>query len=213
VAADPLTVLERALKLGEPAEIRATLSLVRRPLGLDFNLETLSDTELGERLRSELGHLRQARRHARQQNAAAVAMAAAGRLIDTARIEGDVIHLDVGVLFGGALLADRSRHFVALVAPGIDVIVSAAILRRAASVLGRYGDLRAYLTGFALHLRWRAGRGGLDLTYRYGLTLEQQRRVLRVDLSSAFQTPQPLEKPKAVTPWLRGLLDELGWVG
>jgi hypothetical protein len=118
----------------------------------------------------------------------------------------------VDVLLGD-LLADVTPKYVAFDATGVfDVAVLRVRLADARRVLvgASFSDLCVNVDEAGLHLRWKGGRGGLDLRGTYVTPIERD-RVLRIVLDRPRHAP-----PVAVrrgSARLGEVLADLGFIG
>lgn len=126
------------------------------------------------------------------------------QLVATSHRHGDGIELDADVLLG-ALLADSSKKYISFELPGARVPVLRAALAKARVPLRTFIDVTAYVDGQGLHLRWRGGRGGLNLRARVE---ERGAEVLHVDLRPAPPVRRTLPHPVH----LADVLAELGLI-
>ena len=119
--------------------------------------------------------------------------------------------LDAALLLG-ELLADPAPKFIAL---GLDGAFNVALHRTKLVQVARTLN-RSALTGWGdergLHLRWHAGRGGLDLRSQVVPPLERD-RVLHVVFSQLEQPSQTAVPDLRIQPaarsWLATVLSEL----
>lgn len=134
---------------------------------------------------------------------------AAGRLVTGARWLDAGVELDPRVLLGD-LLADPLRPWLGLVVDGSDVVIARARLRRVALALRPFPDVRASADSRTLRLRWREGRGGLNL-HTQAAHVHDDSLVLRVVLERpAVQRVIAVEaRPTAKRTWLSDVLAEV----
>ncbi len=127
--------------------------------------KAVPDSHLGPDLARLLELRNVAIRRTERELAAARAEGAAHQLAATSRVHGDHVDFDVRLLLGD-VLADRTVHFVELrLEERIVVAVRRTTLTAAARRITHL-DRSAYLDRAGLHIRWRSGRGGLDLVGR-----------------------------------------------
>lgn len=169
------------------------------------------DTNASDRVRHLLDH---ARRHLIDQGSSERerrAMAAARELGLSARWLDVGAELDPRILLG-ELLVDGSKTWIGFLVDGAEVVVSRATLRRASIALRPFAQVRGFIDGQALRLRWRAGRGGLNLRAR-GSDVTDQALVLRVVLERPRVQPVPTVSPRrscAKPPsWLADVIAQL----
>lgn len=166
----PLVELRRVLRASSAADgllpqfIADHLEEVADALGLDPARLAVLDLEQPE----VRGRLRAAVARAESQAAASRLVEADRRrsqrgrsLIAAARWNGSVVELPLPELF--AFVSSAGAAVLRFETPEYGVHVSRAVLARARLALGRLPDPTGYLDRSALHLRWRDGRGGLDL--------------------------------------------------
>jgi hypothetical protein len=169
------------------------------------------DANAGDRVRRLLDH---ARRHSTDQGSMARerrATSAARELGLTARWLDVGAEIDPRILLGD-LLADGSKPWIGFMVDGADVIVSRATLRRAAIALKPLPEVRGFIDAQALRLRWRAGRGGLNLRAQAS-DIRDPALVLRVVLERPRAQPAPVVTPTRPSarppPWLADVIAEL----
>lgn len=123
---------------------------------------TRDDAELALQLAGAVGryktHASKVQRDGRTDRAGQ----AARRLVGSARRDGGRVVLDVDLLLGD-LLADASRKYICFELDEACVDVHRHALVRARVPMRSFHDVLAYVDPTGLHLRWRAGRGGLNL--------------------------------------------------
>jgi hypothetical protein len=124
--------------------------------------KVVPDSHLGPDLARLLELRSVAIRKTERELAAARAEGAALHLAMTASLHGDRVDVDVGLLLGD-VLADRTVHFVELALEGRFVVAVRRTKLRDASRRIKQRDRSAYVDTAGLHIRWRSGRGGLDL--------------------------------------------------
>jgi hypothetical protein len=140
--------------------------------------------------------------------------------------------LDPGLLLGPVVTDQRRRHVTFLFGEH-QVSVRRAVLSRARMALRPMPGVTATLDSAGLHLRWRGGRGGLDL-FPQTLTPAERRESLHVVFSAPVQTmpekaanghgdaslPAPIPSPPSAPArvpqrpsgaWLADVLAELGF--
>lgn len=166
-----------------------------------------TDDELAPELERRLRHHSQAQFGLRQEWARERARKAAAHLAMTASRTAETVTLDVPTLLGDLLL-DRGADFVSF-GLGDDVRVPVAIgtLVGVRRVLGRRGDLVAFVDSRALHFGWNGGRGGLRLwpqrvvSWATVLMVELPRRaVLATDAAPVLEPANPVPDTEAVPP-------------
>ncbi len=102
-----------------------------------------------------------AERAAKRASNAKRALEAASDLATSATEDGAARVLDARILFGD-LLADAANKWIALTVGDVSLRVPRPTLARCAAVLRRRVE-RVYVDADGLHMRWNAGRGGLNL--------------------------------------------------
>lgn len=166
--------LGRALRLAEPNAknlsryLEDTWEHVAVLLGVEASeiraLINQPDQEIAPKLSALLHHREEARAARCAERGRGVALSAADHLAFTAVQRANRIYLDPGILFG-ALLADTSCRYIAFcIYSEAEVRIRRPYLVQVAEVLTRqYDDLGAWLDNHGLHIRWKGGRGGLNL--------------------------------------------------
>lgn len=209
--------LARMLRLAEPGEYNLGQVLAAAPdlaaeLGLSktelARLCELPDHELAPELSRHLDERMQAATALRLRHVRDQALDAARALSDSARWSRGMVVLEPRPFF--ALLVDISiKHIRLSVDDTIEVTLSRSLLRDIAETVGSKPDLFVAVNEAGLHLRWRNGRGGLDLRSR-PVPVHERDRVFTVVLRPAperVRAPRPRRREGA---WLRDVLTELG---
>ena len=155
----------------------------------------VDDAELAPHLEAMLRQREEISRRARTNTTAERASTAATRISRSATWEKDLVRIDPALLLGD-LLADTSNKYVAFSFDEHDITIDRAKLGDVSRIISSktYPDRSAYLDASGLHLRWKSGRGGLNLVTQIPGVLERD-RVLHV----------VLERPAAVRDLLRSL--------
>jgi len=120
-----------------------------------------------------------------------VASSAATQLAKRAFWTRESAYLDVSILFG-ALLADRRSPYVVFSLDETTVAIPRGLLAKARASLKPFKDVRGYVDTKGLHLRWREGRGGLDLISRTLNADERAASVFVVLSRPSYFTIRPL---------------------
>lgn len=141
------------------AHLRAHPHLLEE-LGRGLDL-TKDDAELGLALAAAIGKYKGMCARSAVLERDGRAEQAAARLIATARADGDRLVLDPPLLLGPA--SAGTHDFIAFELEALRVAVPRRPLARGRVVLRNFLDLAAYVDGAGLHLRWRAGLGGLNI--------------------------------------------------
>jgi hypothetical protein len=176
----------------------------------------LGDDVLAPQLEQLLRQREHHRRHHRVLTSRERALAAAARLVRSARWRGDgAVELDDHVLLGD-LLVDTSKKFIAFIldefaddAEDDAVNVPRALLAEVSRVLTRkkYPDRRAFVDDNGLHVRWNSDRGGLNF-YSREVKPHEEQHVLVVVLERPVMVPLA----RLVPAPLGDILHELGLV-
>jgi hypothetical protein len=194
--------------IGMHAAVRAEMLAPLLRLRAD-ELRTLahrSDEEIAPRLRELVKeavlHLREGVRVHRRERAyqAASALGASARYSEC----GVVIDTD---LLLGELLVDLSRKYIAFQGGGVHVVIERYVLAKAAWLRRLHLDVGARVHADGLQLRWRGGKGGLNLR-SVPVPKSEAASVLVVSLAAAH--PSPSERPHGA--WLGEIVRELGYV-
>jgi DNA-binding IclR family transcriptional regulator len=114
--------------------------------------------------------------------------------------------LDADLLLG-ELLADLTRKYILFQGEGVYVVVERHTLAKAAWLRRLHLDVGARVHADGLHLRWRGGRGGLNLR-SVPVPKSEAANVLVVSLPAA--TLPPTERPHSA--WLGEIIRGLGYV-
>lgn len=120
------------------------------------------DADLALQLASAIGRYKRAAARELAGDRAARAERAAGDLAASARHRFDRIELEPDVLLGDLLAG--SQKYISLELAGARVAILRHRLLRARVALRAVLDVVAFVDERGLHLRWRAARGGLNLT-------------------------------------------------
>jgi len=203
--ADPLRQLARLARVAEPGGRNIGSHLKRHAAALAQALDVPEldllaaarepDEILAPKVQASLRGLQDAQRAARSGQDTARAIESARRLEARARWEGGAVLLDPALVLG-ALLADQQRpHLLFALHDGTAVAVLRRDLAACARVVGRRCDLTTFVDAAGLHLRWSAGRGGLNW-YPRPLTPTEREQALRVDLPGP-QLPMAPARAKA----------------
>jgi hypothetical protein len=122
------------------------------------------DEEIAPQLQALLRQRLDRNKNTRQLGTIERAAMAAVRLSRTARWERNIVVLDPDLLLGD-LVVDTSKKYVAFSFSEHDLTLERAKLADVARVITQktYPDRSAFLDARGLHLRWKGGRGGLDL--------------------------------------------------
>lgn len=98
------------------------------------------------------------------------AASAAGELWATSEWSGERLRVDAHVLLGRSLTGAPEKWFAFVncttAAGAVDLGIEGATLRKVRHVLGRWlqrTQVEAWFEGGRMHVRWRDGKGGLDL--------------------------------------------------
>ncbi len=169
----------------------------------------VDDAELAPHLEAMLRQHELISRRARTNTAAERASTAATRIARSAIWEKSVVHIDPSVLLGD-LLADASHRYVAFFFDEHDITIDRAKLVDVSRVITSktYPDRSAYLDARGLHLRWKNGRGGLNLVTQIPGVLERD-RVLHVVLERPA-VAMPIVPVRRGGAWLGDILGEMG---
>lgn len=159
--------------------------------------------DISDRFRHLVVRARQREAVLREDGRRERALGAAAQLVSGARWLDAGVELEPHVLLG-ELLADAAKPWLGLMVDGGDVVLCRARLRRAALALRPFRDVCAFADSRALRLRWRGGRGGLNLTSQ-AQHVHDDSLVLRVVLE------RPVTQP--VTRAQRRPPERQGWVG
>jgi hypothetical protein len=122
------------------------------------------DREIAPKLAALVHRCEEAQAARRAEMVRPIAVSAAERLAHTAIWQDSRIYLDTRLLLGN-LLVDTSYRYIALSVQGEpEVRLPRTFLAQIAEVLNRqYDDLGAWIDSSGLHIRWKEGRGGLNL--------------------------------------------------
>ena len=173
-------------------------------------LVSLPDESVAPRLKDLLDRRHGARAARHEAAVLEVSLSAAQQLASTAVWKNDAIALDAEVLLG-PLLADCSRIDVAFHAIGaFQVQLPRSMLVNLARVLPKpHSGLTAWINPEGLHLRWRAGRGGLNL-FSQPVRSRDAVSMLQVTLHpSAVEAPRPT--PSVTIPRAPRLVAPAPW--
>lgn len=146
---------------------------------------TGDDAELALQLAVAIGRYKKATVKAQQEARAERAVRAVRRLIGAARRCGERVDLDIDVLLGDVLI-DTSKEYICFELDESNVDVPRHSLARARGPTRSFDDVIAYVDRSGLHLRWRAGRGGLNFQPQ---RRERGAQVLVVDLRAPLAGP------------------------
>ena len=197
-----LTELERLLRIVQPGARNLGRYLAEHGeslaprLGVEVEelraIAALSDQAAALRVKALLDRRADAMAQIHEATVQEVVTEAVQRLAATAVWSGPAASIDVGLLLG-ALLADPIREYICLKSSTFEVPLLRSKLVAAAKVLLHHYDLAGWVDSEGLHLRWRGGRGGLNLhpqTVRPG----EARHVLVVNIPP----PPPREEHRPV---------------
>lgn len=171
--------------------------------------ELASRDDIIDQFRQLVARARQREAVLRDDGRRARAGAASERLVSGARWLDAGVELEPHVLLG-ELLADAAKPWLNLMVDGSDVVISRARLRRAALALRPFSDVRAFADSQALRLRWRCGRGGLNLTSQ-AQQVHDDSLVLRVVLDRPVAQPvkRAQRRPPERQSWFGHVLAEV----
>ena len=213
---NPWRELERLLHVEEP-ELMGHIEALGPELGLATDqlgrLRRLDSEQLASHLRCLVGQRRAEGQAVRARLAERRAQVAAHKLVQQALFDSGVVMLNVGVLLGDILVHPSAKYIGLQIGEHVPLHIQKRKLRQVSRALRPFDDVRCYLDEHALHLRWRGGRGGLDLIGR---------RLSWNDKDSTFQlvfTNKPrVERPTSSTrrrapsgAWLNEILGDLGF--
>jgi hypothetical protein len=159
-------------------------------LGVALDLDG-DDAEVALQLAPAIGRYKRSTTRAQAGERAGRAAAAVGRPIASARHPIDHVELDADLILGD-VLADTEKKYVSFEIAGARVPVHRGALARARAPLRNFMDLAAYVDEGGLHLRWRAGHGGLNF---HPQVEERGADVLHIDLRPALPVRRPLPQP------------------
>lgn len=129
-------------------------------LGMAIDLSK-DDAELGLALAPAMGRYKRACFQVALVERDRRAEQAAARLIAASRTDGDRVVLDAGLLLGP--VSAGPHDYLAFDLDAVRVAVPRRPMARGRVVLRGFLDLAAFVDASGLHLRWRAGRGGLNI--------------------------------------------------
>jgi len=109
-------------------------------------------------------------------------------LQSSARTSHGAVHLSVAALF--RVNVNASRALLGFEFRGRVVHVRRTLLKKTRRALRYRGDVWAFLDEHGLHLRWRGGRGGLDLRAAAPGSRERPAYVVRLDPPLALPPAQ-----------------------
>lgn len=167
------------------------------------------DEILAPKVQAALRRLQDARRATRSGQDAARAVKAAEQIEARAQWQGGPVLLDPALLLGDLLADERRAHVLFALRDATDVAVQRRDLGACARVIGRRRDLTAFVDGAGLHLRWSAGRGGLNW-YPRPLTPTEREHALHVELPGP---PLPTASARAKArprSWTWDVMADLG---
>ena len=169
----------------------------------------VDDAELAPHLEAMLRQREVISRRARTNTTAERASTAATRISRSATWEKNLVRIDPALLLGD-LLADTSNKYVAFSFDEHDITIDRAKLVDVSRVLTSktYPDRSAYLDARGLHLRWKSGRGGLNLVTQIPGVLERD-HVLHVVLERPA-VAMPIVPVRRGGAWLGDILGEMG---
>jgi len=127
-------------------------------------LETLPEHDIASRLKSMLAN--RAEENAKRHEAAVrqASRSAAERLASTARWGRRSVALDAALVFGDLLLDTSRMHIIFRVPGSIELGLPRSRLVEVAKAMKPYGQgVMIWLDETAFRVRWRQGRGGLNL--------------------------------------------------
>jgi len=192
LSAKKLQQIKRAVRLEPPAQLARGLDRLAGPLGLTDGevgqLQQLEGKQLVDKLR-DLIRDREARRQAASaRRAEGKAIVAAQQLADSACWHGDTVTLDPRVLLGDLLC--HPADYIGFAGPTYEPsFFEKAKLRQVKRALRPFGKLSTFLDWTGLHLRWRDGKGGLDLLPQR-VSANEQRSALLIRLDRSSSTPK-----------------------
>lgn len=204
---DALKELVRLYGLARHGEYNLAAHLSAHPellarLGIAVDL-TKDDAELGLALAPAMGKYKGACSRAALIERDRRAEHGAARLVASSRPDGDRVVVDAGLLLGA--VSGGSHDYFAFELEAVRVAVPRRPVARGRVVLRGFLDLAAYVDATGLHLRWRAGRGGLNIRPQLP---RRDERILLVDLRR-HAAPQRAPRPAAPV-LLADVLADLG---
>ena len=169
----------------------------------------VTDEEIAPQLEALLRQRVEQSRTTRQVSAVERASTAASRISRSAIWERNLVRIDPALLLGD-LLADTNHKYVAFSFDEHDITIDRAKLVDVSRVITSktYPDRSAYLDASGLHLRWKSGRGGLNLVTQIPGVLERD-RVLHVVLERPA-VAMPIVPVRRGGAWLGDILGEMG---
>ena len=169
----------------------------------------VTDEEIAPQLEALLRQRVEQSRTTRQVSAVERASTAASRISRSAIWERNLVRIDPALLLGD-LLADTNHKYVAFSFDEHDITIDRAKLVDVSRVITSktYPDRSAYLDARGLHLRWKNGRGGLNLVTQIPGVLERD-RVLHVVLERPA-VAMPIVPVRRGGAWLGEILGEIG---
>lgn len=203
---DPLKELVRLYSLARHGEYNLAAHLVAYPeltadLGVPLDT-TKDDAELGLELAPVVGKYKRACSRAALAERDRRAEHGAAQLISTSRPDGERVVLGAGLLLGPA--SAGTHEYIAFELEAVRLAVPRRLLARARVVLRGLLDLAAYVDAAGLHLRWRGGRGGLNIRPQLP---RRDDHVLLVDLRRRAPQRAPAPAPPVL---LAEVLADLG---
>lgn len=184
------------------------------PLGLPASeltaLQRLDDDALGAQLRRLVHRGRQMDRQARLRSLRHQAQGAIRKLVRGAIWGADGrVHMDPPLLLG-LVLADPGAKYLALHVDETVVAVPRTTLLQARRALRGFSDLNIWIDTSGLHLRWRGGKGGLNLRAREVRAVDRD-RVLHIVFTPPVTKPAAdnVRLPRPRGAWLGDVLAEL----
>lgn len=169
-------------------------------------VHSVPDERLVPDLQARLRELREAERAHAVERGTSLAVQAAARLAHTARWLDDRVVVDTRVLLGDLLAARDTKYLRFELDGGADVVIARSSLANCRMLERTFLDVAGWIDGDGVHLRWRAGRGGINWK---PLRLErwEEPLVLSVPLKRPAATPTRRSTPSLIGDVLR----DLGW--
>lgn len=183
------------------AFLRERPELVARLGRLDLECD---DADLALQLAPAIGRYKRTTAGAHSDERASRAAAAAQHLTASAVHHADRVELEPRVLLGELLAG--SQKYISLELTTTPVWLHRQTLLRAKTALRPFRDLNSFVDERGLHLRWRAGRGGLNLGPQ---AAERGVSVLHVDLRPVSRLRGLRQSPPVL---LADVLTDLGFI-
>ena len=196
--ASPWLQLERLVRHQDPELLLTDVERLAPVLGLKDRLpelQALPTQQLVSRLQKLIKGRKALRRAERAMATAKRVQRATQRLITGEGVLG--LELDVGVLFG-ELPRHPAKYIGLRLAEAEPFYVARTKLRRVARTL-KDRKVTAHLDSAGLHIRWRGGKGGLDLVSDV-LSHQDKKEAFLVALSALVVDPDPEPQPQAAPP-------------